>query len=339
MSAWILLSGVLAAIVARRLLGGQRSLEAAARRVEAEFPELGNSLINLVQLSEDAQNASPAFREAAIREAAAQIGDLPLDRAPARESRPRRLLHCMQTPRDLAESLAILALLIAVAVLCQTWIPAWGSTVSRLSSPWKFVPSVGSVKIVRVTPGNAEVLVGESVEIAAEIENPDAKPHRAWLFVAGDAEPESKLAMTADKRHLRYKATVPSVLKPFRYRLEIGDSQTEQYSIGVREKPVIENAEITFRYPGVSRPQGRNGPSDEPRHRGAAIHRGELAAADFHAGGRGLSGDESRASTSAASRRRAGCWPPTCRCSPAAPISCGCSTTSATRIATRGKTA
>ncbi len=87
MSAWILLSGVLAAIVARRLLRGQRSLEAAARRVEAEFPQLGSSLINLVQLSEDANSASPEFREAAIREAAAQIGELPLDRAPARESR------------------------------------------------------------------------------------------------------------------------------------------------------------------------------------------------------------------------------------------------------------
>ncbi len=247
--AWVLLAGVLAAIVARRLLGGQRSIEAAARRVEAEFPELGNCLINLVQLSEDAKNDSAAFREAAICEAAAQIGELPLDRAPTRESRPRRLLHCMQTPRDLAESLAILVLLIAVAVLCQMWIPAWGSTVSRLSAPWKFVPSVGEVKIVRVTPGNAEVLVGEGVEVIAEIENPAAKPHQAWLFVANGTEPESKTAMTADKKHLRYWAIVPSVLKPFRYRLEIGDSQTAQYSIGVREKPVVENAEITFRYP------------------------------------------------------------------------------------------
>jgi len=249
LSAWILLTGVLTAVVARRLLRGQRSLEATARRVEAEFPELGNSLINLVQLSDDTQNTSTAFREAAVNEAAAQIGSLPLDRAPTRESRPRRLMHCMQTPRDLAESLAVLALLIAVAAVCQMWIPAWGSTVSRLSAPWKFVPSVGSVKIVRVAPGNAEVLVGESVEIAAEIENPEAKPHQAWLFVATETEPESKLAMTPDRRHLRFKAAVPSVLKSFRYRLEIGDSQTVQYSIGVREKPVIESAEITFRYP------------------------------------------------------------------------------------------
>ena len=104
--AWLLLTGVLVFGVARRLLRGQRSLEAAARRVEAEFPELGSSLINLVQLSEDSQNASPAFCQAAVSQAAVQIGSLPLDRAPARESRWRRLIHCMQTPRDLAESLA-----------------------------------------------------------------------------------------------------------------------------------------------------------------------------------------------------------------------------------------
>ena len=155
----------------------------------------------------------------------------------------------MQTPRDLAESLVVLALLILLAVLCQAWIPGLSSAASRLLSPWEFVPSVGSVKIVGVTPGNAEVLVGDSVEIAAEIENPKGKPHRAWLFVAADGEPESKQPMSADKKHERYKLTVPAILKSFRYRLEIGDSQTRQYSIGVREKPVIESMELTFRFP------------------------------------------------------------------------------------------
>ena len=38
---------------------------------------------------------------------------------------------------------------------------------------WEFVPSVGSVEITRVTPGNVEVLPGESVEIAAEVRSPD----------------------------------------------------------------------------------------------------------------------------------------------------------------------
>ena len=247
--AWLLLTGALVFGVSRRLLRGQRSLEAAARRVEAEYPELGSSLINLVQLSEDSSNASPAFRQAAVSQAAAQIGSVPLDRAPARESRWRRLIHCMQTPRDLAESLGVLAFLILVAIVCQMWIPSWSSAASRLLAPWSFVPSVGLVKIVRVTPGNAEVLIGDSVEIAAEIENPAGTPHRAWLFLAAADEPESKLPMAADEKHDRYKATVPSILKSFRYRLEIGDSQTQQYTIGVREKPAIESAEVRFRYP------------------------------------------------------------------------------------------
>jgi hypothetical protein len=247
--AWLALSGVLVFAVAKRLLRGERSLEAAARRVEIEFPELGSSLINLVQLSEDSQHANPAFREAAVRQAASQIGGLSFDQAPARESRWRRLVHRMQTPRDLAESLGVLALLIVIAVVCQMLVPSWGSAASRLLAPWTFVPAVGSVKITRVTPGNTEVLIGDSVEIVAEIENPAKEPHRAWLFVAADDQPETRMAMAADKKCRRYTATVSAILKPCRYRLEIGDSQTQVYTIGVRQKPAIESVELTLHYP------------------------------------------------------------------------------------------
>ena len=111
---------------------------------------------------------------------------------PDKESRWRRFLYCMQTPRDLAESLVVLALLVAVAVVCQAWLPNWSSAASRLLAPWEFVPSVGSVEILSVTPGNTDVLVGDSVEIAAEINNPEGKPHRALLFVTPDERGESR---------------------------------------------------------------------------------------------------------------------------------------------------
>ena len=51
-SAWTLVTVAMAVAVGRRLLRGERGLEATARRVETEFPELGSSLINLVQLSD-----------------------------------------------------------------------------------------------------------------------------------------------------------------------------------------------------------------------------------------------------------------------------------------------
>jgi hypothetical protein len=122
-------------------------------------------------------------------------------------------------------------------------------------APWKFVPSVGSVEIVSVTPGNTEVLVGANLEIAAEIKNPMGKPHRATLFVTAEGQPPSQLPMAGDEKRCRFKVTVPSVLKPLKYRLEIGDSQTPLFAVGVREKPVVEQVDITFHYPAYLRQQ------------------------------------------------------------------------------------
>ncbi len=248
-AAWLLTSLALMIVVGRRLLRGQRGIEATARRVETEFPDLGSDLINIVQLREGRDNQNLAFCEAAVNRAAAKIGRLPFDRAAAKKSRRQRFIHCIQTPRDLAESLAVLALLVVVALFCRALLPNWGSAASRLFAPWTFVPSVGSVEIVGVTPGDVDVLVGESVRIAAEIRNPDGRPHKATLFIAKKDRPETPLPMTADRTHRRYTLTVPSAIEAFTYRLEIGDSQTRVYSIGVRQKPVVESAEATFHYP------------------------------------------------------------------------------------------
>ena len=96
---WFVVTGLLLWIVGRRLLLNQRGLEATARRVEAEFTDLGNSLINLLHLSETRYNGDPAFCEAAIRHAAQQAEHVNFDAAAARQSRWVRLRHCMQTPR------------------------------------------------------------------------------------------------------------------------------------------------------------------------------------------------------------------------------------------------
>jgi hypothetical protein len=247
--AWLVWTGMLTLAVGRRLLGSRRSLEATARRVEFEFPEVGSNLINLVQLAENADTAQSVFCEAAVAHAAEQIGGLPFDRAPSCESRRSRWLHCMQTPRDFAEAIVVLVLLVAVAMACQATVPGWDSAASRLLTPWTFVPVVGAVKIGNIQPGNTDVMVGENVDISAEIA---AAPHKtlcARLFTSAEGEAESTAPLQADAESRHYQATVSAVLKPFRYRLEIGDSQTPVYAIGVREKPAIESVEATFHYP------------------------------------------------------------------------------------------
>ncbi len=248
-SLWLGVTAGLVFLVGRRLARSQRSLEATARRVEAELPEVGSDLINVVQLSADTCNVDRPFCEAAVRDALRRIGHVRFDEAARREGRWRRFLHCMQTPRDLAESLFVLVALVGVALLCQLLIPNWGSAAGRLMKPWGFVPSVGSVEIVKVVPGDKEVLLGSSLDISAEIKNPEGVPYRASLFVTEEGREETASEMTAGKASVVYKATLATVGRPLTYRLEIGDSQTRIYTVGVYEKPTIEEVEVTFHYP------------------------------------------------------------------------------------------
>ncbi len=254
---WLSVTAALLALVGRRLLRSQRSLEATARRVEVEFPELGSDLINVVQLSDDTRNVDRSFVEAAVNHSALRLGNVRFEEAARKESRWRRFLWCMQTPRDFGESFLALGLLLAIAVVCHLLIPNWGSAASRLMRPWQYVPSVGSVKILKVTPGNADVLLGSSLEIVAEIDNPKKKAYRAMVFVTPEGEAESRLPMTLADRPEgaspdtteRYKVMIPSVLQGFSYRLEIGDSQTDIFRVTVHEKPMVAEVEVTMRYP------------------------------------------------------------------------------------------
>ena len=169
---WIVATLALIVMVGRRLVRSHRSLEATARRVEYEYPELGSSLINVVQLAADSKNVNHAFCEAAVKVAAAQAAGVPWEDAAQRETRWGRFRHCMQTPRDFSESVGMLAVLILVVAVCLHFIPRMSSAFSRVMNPFEFNPSVGSVQIVDVKPGNVEVLNGGSVEVSVEIEKP-----------------------------------------------------------------------------------------------------------------------------------------------------------------------
>ena len=255
--AWLAISIVLAAIVFRRMARSHRSLEATARRVEAEFPELGSNLINLVQLSSDTKNVDKAFREAAVGQAASRIGQVHFEDAAEKETWWQRFRCCMHVPRDLGMALAVFGALIVVAVLCYRYVDGFGTAGSRLMTPWTFVPSVGSVKIIKVVPGDVEdpteVLVGSSLDVSVEIENPDAAPYEATLFITPEGAEETSLAMVPDEgtktKYTHYRATVASVLGPMTYRLEVGDSQTRIYTVGVCKKPTVDEVEVTFHYP------------------------------------------------------------------------------------------
>jgi tetratricopeptide (TPR) repeat protein len=265
LAVWAAVTILMAIFVLRRITRSQRSIEATARCIETEYPELGSSLINVVQLSSDTKNESRPFCEAAVNEAAAQAGKVRFEDAARHETRWRRFLYCMQSPRDLVESIVVFLLLFAIGLLSQWLNPNVGSAAGRLMQPWRFVPSVGSLKILEVTPGDTEVLLGESLDIAAVIvDRIEGDPYPATLYVAFDDGKETDLPMTPGERYVTktnrngetvdetrrsYTLTLPTVKSPMTYRLEIGDSQTRVYRVAVTEKPTVDEVEVTLKYP------------------------------------------------------------------------------------------
>ncbi|MHB1556141.1 MAG: hypothetical protein ACYC61_01545 [Isosphaeraceae bacterium] len=242
---WASLSLAASSFLLFRLRRGRRTLAAAARRVELAFPELESQLINIVQFAD----AADPFRRAAVLQAAAAVVDVPFDQAATRESRWRRFVLCMQTPRDLRDASLVLAGILAFALLMNAVVPTWASATQRLLHPFTFVPSVGSIRIAEVLPGDGEVLIGSNLQISARIEGPAGKALPATLYLRQAGKPESSLAMLPGEGNRTYLAALSQVLAPFEYRLEIGDSQTRLYRVSVYEKPTISDVEVAYDFP------------------------------------------------------------------------------------------
>jgi len=233
----------------RRASRGHRTLEATARRVELEFPELQSSLINILQLAHDARQDNPAFCLAAVNQAVSRVNGVRLEETPFRRTRWERFRHCMQTSRDFLEWSGVLVTLILISIVLGLLLPNWSSAASRLLQPWQFVPSVGRIRILSVEPGNCEVFAGSTVKVTAKISMPGRGPYPGFLFAAAEGEPEQKIPMAAEKEGEEYVCTIPAVLTPLQYRLEIGDTQSSIYRVGITEVPAPQEVEVTYNYP------------------------------------------------------------------------------------------
>ncbi|MBN1853236.1 MAG: hypothetical protein JW829_10950 [Pirellulales bacterium] len=233
----------------RRSIKHPRSLEGAARRVELSFPDLDSSLINLIQLSRSADRGTDSFQQSAITEVVSQASHVPFFRAAYQHSRWARWRLGLHTARDLAESIAVAGLMIGFLGFLALAIPKWSSSLERLMTPWRFVPQVGLVEIIEVTPGDTRVLIGTPLTITAKIAKPGAKVTKATLRIRPDGGEETDRPMLANAAGDSFSTSLPAVAGPLQYHLQIGDSQSEVYRVTVIEEPAFEDIEVTYQYP------------------------------------------------------------------------------------------
>ncbi len=268
---WLALSIAMLVYNAYRIAGEQRTMEGAARRVELAFPQLGSHLINLLQLTQSEPGQQNSFQAAAIEEAASRISDVPFHAAASRHTRWSRWRLGLQTPRDLAEVVVASLLVMIVAIAVHWAIPTWRSSADRLLTPWRYVPQTGSVQILEVTPGDGEVLAGSRLSITAKIADPQDDRPRAVLYTTVDGEKTQTRQMLPNKNRDAFTFTIPSVASRFEYQLQIGDSQSDRYHIGICESPMIRDVDVTYQFPELPCPARANDSSATCRPGGSPI--------------------------------------------------------------------
>ena len=195
---------------------GRRSLAATARRVELAFPELESHLINIVQFAERDGVETTRSARRPMAQAAAAVADFPFDQAAAKEEPLAAVLALHADPARPAGVVLLLGGSARTRAAPERDVPAWASSTRRVLHPFSFVPSVGSVKIVKVTPGDAEVLIGSSLQISAEIENPAEAVARDALRPPGERSPSRRSRCSPTRRNVTYLAALSQVLTPLR---------------------------------------------------------------------------------------------------------------------------
>lgn len=230
----------------------RRTLDGTARRLEELFPELDSDLINVVQLSRGNGRASKLLQQAAVRQAGAHAERIALEAAPRRLTWRRRFRLCMQSPRDLVVAVGIALGIAVLGGMLHLQFPAWPNAVYRLFHPTTFVPAVGAVRILEVTPGNADLLSGTRMTITAQVENPSGKEQTGELITLADDGALQRHTLVPSADFDRYRFTFPKVTDPFRYRLEIGRTQTNYFDVTVFDRPAIRSMSATYRYPAYT---------------------------------------------------------------------------------------
>ena len=241
------------------------SLERIARLAETRRPDLGNLLIAGLQLR-SAVTPAPALAAAAL----AQAAECSVALDPSVTVDRRRLLRLGQVAGG---SLLALAVCFAVAPGRMT------SALKRLAMPGTFVPQVGSVRILAVSPEDQTVLAGSDVTVTVTVAaTGGARAPDGRIFYRESRGPEferrleyggpaaSKGAGPAGEDPQQAQAesyvyVLRNVERDVRYRAEVGDSQTRLYRLTVVERPEVREVDLACRYPdytGRAREETRN---------------------------------------------------------------------------------
>jgi len=216
----------------RRWVIQPRDLEAFAVLVQKKFRRLGDRLLGIVELSEEAKRPahfSPELYQAAIRQVADESAKY--DFTQAADARPAR--------RQWITGAALFALVVVAALLLPE--AAWNSF-RRWAAPFARIPRFTLVELAGL-PSEMIVPHGEKAFLSGEVKHRSFwKPARVKLEWAGGR------ALLAEAQGGVFRAELPPQTQDAALIVRAGDAEHE-LKLLARHRPAIEQASARVRLP------------------------------------------------------------------------------------------
>ncbi|MBW3539148.1 MAG: hypothetical protein KY476_02665 [Planctomycetes bacterium] len=214
----------------------------AARTIERSAPELKSGLLNLIDLKRAGRPVPEDIRLAMERQAAVAMTRADVDHA---------VDH-----RPLVRTILIFLAIAFVGVLYAVLSPKdIGASIRRALFPAAAVEAPTRTEIVKVEPGNREVLMGSQLEVLAEIRG--QKPEAVRLiFTTDDREfVDAPLTMRdVDEGGRRFRtiltgASGTGLGQSLTYHVVAGDDRSPDYRITVIRPPTATVRTLHYEYP------------------------------------------------------------------------------------------
>ena len=212
--------------------------EQTALFVETAFPEMRNGLINAIRLSKAQVVTSPAMVNEAIKEIASETQQYDFGEAIGHKALARA-----------AACAGILAIVSAVAL--AFWSDRLFNSLNRILKPTSDIPALGDIKIDEVKPGDTTVVSGDDLVVTVAITNPTGRGLGGTLHYRPQ-KGEERIQVMSPRSEIMFACDVPGVKTPFKYRVEVGGTQSRWYRVRIVDEPQVIGITLKYFYPEYS---------------------------------------------------------------------------------------
>jgi hypothetical protein len=212
--------------------------EAMARRIGAHYPDVGDRLVNLLQLADGQHSSAPsAVVDRAVRRLGEAVDPVPFEEIETFE-RARQASRIASVP--------LVSLLVFLLAAPSTFFDAS----ERMLAPGATFERPAPFTLA-VTPGSTTLVTGDSLQVEVRASG-ETLPSTVTLAVRPDGEEQAERITLPAGADGRYQHTLVGLRQSTHYRVEAGPVTSAWYTARVQARPLTRRLQVTLDPPAYT---------------------------------------------------------------------------------------